>query len=194
MLLLGIIYWLFSTVPPVTLCCIVRNFPRHADNYQPKFYCYWRSGSAMHTGQRNIICSENFRLLITFQVHDGKNLKGRANDAIASACLYIACRQEGVPRTFKEICAVSKISKKEIGRCFKLILKALETSVDLITTADFMSRFCSNLGLPNSVQRAATHIARKAGELDIVSGRSPISVAAAAIYMASQVSFSSIYL
>merc|ERR1712037_434836 len=36
-------------------------------------------------------------------VHDGKNLKGRANDAIAAACLYIACRQEGVPRTFKEI-------------------------------------------------------------------------------------------
>ncbi len=79
------------------------------------------------------------------QVHDGKNLKGRSNDAIASACLYIACRQEGVPRTFKEICAVSKISKKEIGRCFKLILKALETSVDLITTGDFMSRFCANL-------------------------------------------------
>lgn len=122
------------------------------------------------------------------QVHDGKNLKGRANDAIASACLYIACRQEGVPRTFKEICAVSKISKKEIGRCFKLILKALETSVDLITTGDFMSRFCSNLGLPNLVQRAATHIARKAVELDIVPGRSPISVAAAAIYMASQAS------
>lgn len=121
------------------------------------------------------------------QVHDGKNLKGRANDAIASACLYIACRQEGVPRTFKEICAVSKISKKEIGRCFKLILKVLETSVDLIRTGDFMSRFCSNLGLPNMVQRAATHIAKKAVEIDIVPGRSPISVAAAAIYMASQV-------
>lgn len=80
------------------------------------------------------------------QVHDGKNLKGRSNDAKASSCLYIACRQEGVPRTFKEICAVSKISKKEIGRCFKLTLKALATSVDLITTADFMSRFCANLG------------------------------------------------
>lgn len=26
------------------------------------------------------------------QVHDGKNLKGRSNDAIASACLYISCR------------------------------------------------------------------------------------------------------
>ena len=45
-------------------------------------------------------------------VHDGRNLKGRANEAIASACLYIACRQEGVPRTFKEIVAVSTVSKK----------------------------------------------------------------------------------
>lgn len=83
---------------------------------------------------------------------------------------------------------MSRISKKEIGRCFKLILKALETSVDLITTGDFMSRFCSNLGLPKQVQMAATHIARKAVELDLVPGRSPISVAAAAIYMASQAS------
>lgn len=123
------------------------------------------------------------------QVHDGKSLKGRSNDAKASACLYIACRQEGVPRTFKEICAISRVSKKEIGRCFKLTLKALATSVDLITTADFMSRFCANLVLPNYVQRAATHIARKAVEMDIVAGRSPISVAAAAIYMASQVNY-----
>lgn len=122
------------------------------------------------------------------QVHDGKTLKGRANGAISSACLYIACRQEGVPRTFKEICAITNVPKKEIGRCFKLILKALETSVDLITTGDFMSRFCSNLHLPASVQRAASHIARKAVEFDIVAGRSPISVAAAAIYMASQAS------
>merc|ERR1719187_2913497 len=122
------------------------------------------------------------------QVHVTKALKGRSNDAIASACLYIACRQEGVPRTFKEICAVSKVSKKEIGRVFKLILKTLETSVELITTGDFMSRFCSNLALPNSLQKAAMHIARRAVELDLVPSRSPISVAAAAIYMASQAS------
>ncbi|XP_003743470.1 transcription initiation factor IIB [Galendromus occidentalis] len=134
---------------------------------------------------RNIIDRSN---ALFKQVHDGRSLKGRSNDAIASACLYIACRQESVPRTFKEICAVSKVSKKEIGRCFKLILKALETSVELITTGDFMSRFCSNLALSTAVQKAATHIARKAVEMDIVAGRSPISVAAAAIYMASQAS------
>lgn len=124
------------------------------------------------------------------QVHDQKSLKGRSNDAIASACLYIACRQEGVPRTFKEICAISKIPKKEIGKCFKLILRSLEASVDIIQSEDFMSRFCSNLGLSSTIQRAATHIARKAVELDLVPGRSPVSVAAAAIYLASQASAS----
>ena len=126
--------------------------------------------------------------LLFKQVHDGRNLKGRSSDAKSAACLYIACRQEGVPRTFKEICAISKIGKKEIGRTFKLILNALETSVHLITTGDFMNRFCSNLGLPLSVQKAATNIARLAVELDYTPGRSPISVAAAAIYMASQAS------
>uniref|UniRef100_T1IL29 Transcription initiation factor IIB n=1 Tax=Strigamia maritima TaxID=126957 RepID=T1IL29_STRMM len=119
------------------------------------------------------------------QVRDGKTLKGRSHDAIVSSCVYIACRQEAVPRSFKEICAVSAVSKKKIGRCFKLILKALETSVDLITTGDFMARFCGNLSLNNAVRIAATCVAKKAVEIEIVAGRSPISVAAAAIYMAS---------
>lgn len=122
------------------------------------------------------------------EVYESKTLKGRSNDAIASACLYIACRQEQVPRTFKEICAISRISKKEIGRCFKLIVKNLEKSVHVITSADFMSRFCSNLQLPPDVKNAATFIAKRAVELDLVGGRSPISLAAAAIYMASQAS------
>jgi len=121
-------------------------------------------------------------------VHDGRNLKGRSNDAVAAACMYIACRQDGVPRTFKEIVAVSTVSKKEIGRCFKLILKAHDTSVDLITTGDFMARFCGTLSLARDVQKAATCIAKKSVDMDIVPGRSPISVAAAAIYMASQAS------
>ena len=121
-------------------------------------------------------------------VYEGRNLKGRSNSAIAAACLYIACRQDGVPRTFKEIVAVSAVSKKEIGRVFKLILKAHDTNVELITTGDFMSRFCGTLSLARPIQKAATCIAQKAVDMDIVPGRSPISVTAAAIYMATQAS------
>ncbi|ODM87419.1 Transcription initiation factor IIB [Orchesella cincta] len=120
-------------------------------------------------------------------IHDGKKLKSRSTDAISSACLCIASRQEGVPRTFKEVSAVSQTSKKEIGRVFKLI-QAHSISPWRLLNGDVMSRFCSHLGLPNSVMKAAAAIAKTAEELGIVTGRSPLSVAAAAIYMASQAS------
>lgn len=44
------------------------------------------------------------------------------------------------------------------------------------------------MGLPKQVQSAAAHIAKKSVDLDLVGGRSPLSLAAAAIYMASQAS------
>ena len=33
-----------------------------------------------------------------------KPVSGRSNEAVYAACLYMACRQERVPRTFKESC------------------------------------------------------------------------------------------
>ena len=37
-------------------------------------------------------------------VLDSKQLRGKNPDAKAAACLYIACRMENVPRTFKGEC------------------------------------------------------------------------------------------
>ena len=81
------------------------------------------------------------------QVHQEKQLRGRAMDAVAAACLFIACRQEDVPRSFKEICAVSRHPKKEIGRCFKLIRLATNTEVNPVSTTDFMVRSSTYSGI-----------------------------------------------
>ena len=80
----------------------------------------------------------------------------------------IACRQEEVPRTFKEIVAVSNHNKKEIGRVFmkiknklEIILKTPNTNNDhleIIESGDFICRFCGNLQLSREIQRAATTI------------------------------------
>jgi len=127
--------------------------------------------------------------LLFKKINDGGRMRGRSNEAIAAACLYIACRQEGVPRTFKEIVAVSTVNKRDIGRCFKIILKSHEdTKVGLVDSGDFLSRFCGLLGLTREIQRAATSISKKASDLELTEGRSPVSVAAASIYMASQAS------
>ncbi|ODM88064.1 Transcription initiation factor IIB, partial [Orchesella cincta] len=103
---------------------------------------------------QNINCGKQFPVKIT--IHAGKKLRGRSTNSIAPACLCIASRQEGVPQTFKEVCAVSQTSKKEIGRVFKLVQATLDISVETITTRDLMSRFCSHLGLSNTVRNAAT--------------------------------------
>lgn len=126
------------------------------------------------------------------RVHEQRRLRNRPRLAIASACIYIACRMQGAPRSFKELGSISGVQARDIAKCYKNIFKILDTPGQELSmhvdSADFMSRFCSNLGLPVEVQRVATHIAAVAREQSITDGRNPTSIAAAAIYMASQAS------
>ncbi|KAH9615476.1 transcription initiation factor IIB-2 [Silene latifolia] len=127
------------------------------------------------------------------KVEDQKSSRGRNQDAILAACLYIACRQEDKPRTVKEICSVANgATKKEIGRAKEYIVKQLEVemgqAVDMgtIHAGDFLRRFCSNLGMNNQAMKAAQEAVQKSEEIDI--RRSPISIAAAIIYIITQLS------
>jgi transcription initiation factor TFIIB len=113
------------------------------------------------------------------------SIKGKSTDAIGGACLYIACRQKGVPRTFMEICAVTCASKDEIGRCYTKIMKHFKPPIDMMHISDLMSRFCTHLGLEAPIEKLAKQIAARTRELDLAPGRSPISIAGAAIYLAS---------
>jgi len=114
-----------------------------------------------------------------------QSIKGKSTDAIGGACLYIACRQKGVPRTFMEICAVTCASKDEIGRCYTKIMKYFKPPIDMMHISDLMSRFCTHLGLEAPIEKLAKHIVARTKELDLAPGRSPISIAGAAIYLAS---------
>ncbi|KAK6941798.1 Zinc finger, TFIIB-type [Dillenia turbinata] len=127
------------------------------------------------------------------KVEDQKSTRGRNQDAILAACLYIACRQEDKPRTVKEICSVANgATKKEIGRAKEYIVKQLgvemgqSMEMGTIHAGDFLRRFCSNLGMANQSVKAAQEAVQKSEELDI--RRSPVSIAAAVIYMITQLS------
>ncbi|KAK4392472.1 Transcription initiation factor IIB-2 [Sesamum angolense] len=109
------------------------------------------------------------------RLEDQKCTRGRNLEALVAACIYIACRQEGKPRTVKEICSiVAGATKKEIGRAKEFIVKQLKR------------RFCSNLGMSNEEVKAVQETVQKSGDFDI--RRSPISIAAAIIFMITQLS------
>ncbi|XP_050378585.1 transcription initiation factor IIB-like [Argentina anserina] len=123
-------------------------------------------------------------------LEDRKWSKGRNLDALLAACLYIACTQEEKPRTLKEIFSVANgASKKEIGKAKEHIMKQLklsEMTQQEKHTGDYMRRFCSALGLNNQAIKAAQEALHKSQEFDI--RRSPVSIAAAVIYILSQLS------
>ncbi|KAG1100203.1 hypothetical protein G6F42_017706 [Rhizopus arrhizus] len=50
---------------------------------------------------------------------------------------------------------------------------------------DLMTRFCSNLRLPMHVQKTGVDLVRTAKTLGTLGGKSPISIAAACIYLVS---------
>lgn len=126
------------------------------------------------------------------KVHEQRRLKNKPRVAIASACIYLACRIDGAARSLREISTLSGVHTRDIARCYKCICKVSASNQEQlsthVTSGDFMSRFCSNLNLPIEVQRVATNIAAVAKDKSITDGRNPVSVAAAAIYMASQAS------
>ena len=57
------------------------------------------------------------------QVNDANAFKGKSQETVVAGCIFISCRQCNVPRTFREIFALTKVPKKEIGRIFKALEK-----------------------------------------------------------------------
>jgi transcription initiation factor TFIIB len=117
------------------------------------------------------------------QLYDAKALKGKDQDTMTAACLYVGCRLEGVARTIKEFAAISQKNKTDIGKYLKIIQKKLKLSMDTVSAKDYMTRFCSHLQLPTFVETGAAEVAKRATEQGIVAGKSPDTVAAAAIFM-----------
>lgn len=123
-----------------------------------------------------------------------KLLRGKPLEAVIAACIFIACRKAHVPRTFREICNLTHVSKKVLGQCYKQLEQAFNltpgASADRHTSSatsgtgpeDLLVRYCNHLDLPPNVQPICSDIIVKARDLGIALGRSPISVAGGAIY------------
>jgi transcription initiation factor TFIIB len=110
-------------------------------------------------------------------------IRGRSIEGVAAAALYAACRQWRIPRTLDEIAEVSRVSKKEIGRSYRFIIRQLMKTPSS-SPVDYIPRFASELGLSGEVEAKAIEILKKAAPYGLTSGRGPTGVAAAALYIA----------
>ncbi|CAO1628208.1 unnamed protein product [Jaminaea pallidilutea] len=133
------------------------------------------------------------------RVHDERIMRGRRTEAIIAAVLFVACKQSGNPRTFVEIQKVTNVNKKQIADCFKELQATFDLGasnarpegsgggVAVTSAVNLVGRFCNLLGLDRVVTRSTEEMAETIKDKGILDGRSPVTVAAACIYLSTTV-------
>src|SRR6056297_393409 len=111
-------------------------------------------------------------------------LPGRSIEGVSTASLYAAARQAGTPRSLDEIADVSRVEKAEIARTYRYVVRELSLEVRPADPEQYVPRFASSLELSEESEMRAKSLLRNAKEKGVHSGKSPVGLAAAAVYAA----------
>ena len=128
-------------------------------------------------------------------------IRGRSIESMIAACIYTACRYRSIPILYEDIIMVSRVNKKDLHRCYRLIYDQLQKDnlkitpeknprrnhgniIPLNSPKNFLSRYSAELGLSPQTQLYAGKILDYAMRLRILGGKDPSGLAAAALYIA----------
>ncbi|NIB98699.1 transcription initiation factor IIB [Halobacterium sp. R2-5] len=111
-------------------------------------------------------------------------LPGRSIEGVATSCVYAAARQAGVPRSLDEIADVSRVEKSEIARTYRYVVRELGLEVAPADPESYVPRFASSLKLSDEAAHRARELLKTAKDKGVHSGKSPVGLAAAAVYAA----------
>src|SRR5574341_2555501 len=111
-------------------------------------------------------------------------VRGRSISALMAAALYAACRDTATPRNLKDIGLSSNIKRKDIARCYRLLLRELGLKMPVVDPIKCVARIASKAGLSEKTKRKALEILKKAEQGKISAGKDPMGLAAAALYVA----------
>lgn len=111
-------------------------------------------------------------------------VRGRSIAAIAAAALHAACRSTKTPRTLREIAEASLVDKKDVARCYRLLLRELDMKMPIADPLTYISKIAEQTGISGKTQGIAIEILRQARAKRAASGKDPMGLAAAALYIA----------
>ena len=112
-------------------------------------------------------------------------VRGRTTSAILAACVYIACREIGTPRTLKDISAISNVKRRDLARCYRLLVLRLELKIPVLDPIKCIARVANKANLSEITKRKAIDLMYKIGEHELVAGKDPMGLAASVLYLSS---------
>ena len=143
----------------------------------------WQIRTRVHSSaDRNLAQAMAELDRLTDMLHIPASIKERA--AIAAASLYAACRMSETPRTLKDVSSASRIRKKDVARCYRLLVRELDLRMPVEDPVKCISKIATKVEISMPTQQRAIRIINEAKRKGIVAGKDPMGLAAAALYVA----------
>jgi len=112
-------------------------------------------------------------------------VRGRSMESVVVGAIYIAARRFNLPRSLNEICKKTGANKRDVGKTYRFIARQLGIKLLPSGPEDYIPKFANKLGFSSETQTKAVEILKTAKDRQLTSGRGPIGLAAAALYVAS---------
>lgn len=122
--------------------------------------------------------------MIYRRIIEKKLIRGRSIEAMIAASIYTACRLSKIPNTLDEFAKYSRINKRDLGRCFRLISLELGLRIPTLSPMHFICRFGNDLHISSECQNIALKILYHAKKVGLTAGKDPTGLAAASLYVA----------
>jgi transcription initiation factor TFIIB len=113
-------------------------------------------------------------------------MRGRPIASVLAACLYLTCREMGVPRTMDEIQQASDVKKRQLARDYREMVFNLELSVPPVNHLQYLEKISNRLEFDERITRSAMTLMQNLLDLEISAGKDPMGLASAVLYVISQ--------
>lgn len=117
------------------------------------------------------------------KIHERGLIRGRTIDGILAAAVYSACREMETARTLKDIAAISNLKRKDVARCYRLLVFELDIWIPIVDPKKCISRVANKLNISEKTKHQAINIMDEVIDKQISAGKDPNSMAATVLYV-----------
>jgi transcription initiation factor TFIIB len=111
-------------------------------------------------------------------------IRGRTVSAMLAAAIYISCREIRIGKTLKDIAEGSSVKEKILSQSYRILLTELDIKTPMLDPMKCITKISSKMKLNERITRQAMSIMYEAIKKEATTGKDPMGLASAVLYMA----------
>jgi transcription initiation factor TFIIB len=128
------------------------------------------------------VCIEDALLYYNKAVDKGLT-KGRSIKEMIVACVYVVCKSSSIPRTLKEISQIVQANEIFASKCYRLLTRELRINHVQFKPSIFIRKIADVANISEKTVRESIDMLLAIQNETIFSGKNPLSLAAAILYI-----------